>query len=363
MTDDKRMYFIRNIEALKGEGVESHVTEYEVIADAHIVGEFTYGPYYFTIWEFSNKHEGEERKLCLRIRERAFSSDDQPWKSAKRSGFYHGGGIADELVALASLFLRRRFRLGPIVRMDDSPKLLSMNQGWINKPLIVGKSSLAELPEWLKMVEGLDSDYHQRFILAVRLYNRAILLIEEQPDMAYLNLISAIEVLCQETNIGEITLSDLDQKLAELVGSVENGDLRNKIEQNILKREQFISRRFVAFILEHIEESFWSEENRPKNGQIKPEELRDLLKRIYEQRSRTLHNGEPFPPSIFYPPMMEAEIDFSLGMIKGEKKWEPKDFIPHTYFFERLVNHVLSNFIKRNQVKRENVGKPSPNNG
>lgn len=363
MTDDKRMYFIRNIEALKGEGVESHVTEYEVIADAYIVGEFTYGPYYFTIWEFSNKHEGEERKLCLKIRERAFSSDDQPWKSAKRAGFYHGGGIADELVALASFFLRRRFQLGPIVRMDDSPRLLSMNQGWVDKPLVAGQSNLAELSEWLKLVEGLDSNYHQRFILAVRLYHRALLLIEEQSDMAYLNLISAIEVLCQETSIGKVTLSDLDQELAKLVDSVENKDLQNKIKQIILKREQFISRRFVAFILEHIEESFWAEEKRPKHGQIKPDELPDLLKRIYAQRSRTLHTGEPFPPSIFYPPMMEAEIDFSLGMIKGEKKWEPKDFIPHPYFFERLVNHVLRNFINRNQVKRENVDKPSSNSG
>lgn len=363
MPDDKRMYFIRNIEALKGEGVESHVTEYEVIAYAHIVGEFTYGPYYFTIWEFSNKHEGEERKLCLKIRERAFSNDDQTWKSAQRSGFYHGGGTADELVALASLFLRRRFQLGSIVRMDDSPRLLSMNQGWIDKPLVAGQSNLAELPEWLKLVEGLDSTYHQRFILAVRLYHRSLLLIEEQPDIAYLSLISAVEVLCQETDIGKITLSDLDKQLAKLVNSVENEDLRNKIEQTILKRERFISRRFVAFILEHIEESFWTEEKRPKHGQIKPEEIPNLLKRIYEQRSRTLHTGEPFPPSIFSPPMMEEEIDFSLGMIKGEKRWEPKDFIPHPHFFERLVNHVFRNFIKRNQVKRANVDKPSSNSG
>ncbi len=358
MADDKRMYFIRNIEALKGKGVESFVTEYEVIADAPIVGEFTYGPYYFTIWEVSNKHEGEERKLCLRIRERAFSGGQR--EAAERSGFYHGGGIADELEALASLFLRRRFQLGPIVRIDDNPRLLSMNQGWIDKPLVVGQTNLAELPRWLGVVEGLDSNYHQRFILAVRLYHQALLLIEEQPDMAYLNLISAIEVLCQETDIGKITLSDLDQKLAELVGSVENEGLRNKIEQTILKREHFIGRRFVAFILEHIEESFWTKE-RPKHGQIKPEILPNLLKRIYGKRSKTLHNGEPFPPSIFRPPIMEAEIDFSLGVIKGEKKWEPKDFIPNPHFFERLVNHVFRNFIRRNQVKRENVDKPSSN--
>jgi len=50
-----KMHFIRNMEALNNVDVKSHVTEYEVITDAHIVGEFLYGPYYFTIWEFSNK--------------------------------------------------------------------------------------------------------------------------------------------------------------------------------------------------------------------------------------------------------------------------------------------------------------------
>ena len=357
MSSDKRMYFIRNIEALKDENVESHVDEYEVITDAHIVGEFTYGPYYFTIWELSDKHAGEERKLCLRIRERAFSSDDHPWRSARRSGFYHGGGIADELVALASLFLRRRFKLGPIVRMDNLPRLISIRGGGIDKPIVNGESNLAELSEWLKLVEGLDYNYHLKFILAVKFYQRALLLIEEQPDMAYLNLVSAIEVLCKDTDIGKVTLSDLDKKLAELVGSVENEDLRSEIEQAILKRERFIRRRFVAFILEHIENDFWTGEERPEYGQIKLEEFPDLLKRIYDQRSRTLHKGEPFPPSVFYPPSMGAEIDFSLGMIKGEKKWEPKDFIPHPHFFERVVNYALKSFIKKNQTKGENVGK------
>lgn len=350
MTNDKTMYFIRNIKALKNEDVESHIAEYEVIADADIIGEFTYGPYYFTIWEISDKQEGEERKLCLRIQisDIAFSADDQPWKSAKRSGFYHGGGIPAELVALASLFLRRRLKPGPIVRMDDSPRLLPKSQGWIDKPLIAGQSNLAKLPEWLKLVEGLDSKYHQRFILAVRLYHQALLLIEAQPDMAYLNLVSAIETLCHDYDV-EKTITDLDHQLAELIGSIENGDIRSKIEQKILKRERFIKSRFVAFILDYIEENFCAEKKRPKHGQIKLVDLPDYLERIYDQRSRTLHTGEPLPPSIFSPPMMGAEIDFSRGIIIGEKRWEPSDFIPYPHFFERLVNHVLKSFLKRNQ--------------
>lgn len=349
MADDKRMQFIRNIEVLTNKNIETHVTEYEVITDAHIVGEFTYGPYYFTVWEIGIKQEGEKRKLCLRIRERALSKDYQPSETATRSAYYHGGGIADELLALASLSLRRKFQLGPIVRMNDIPRILSLRKDWIDRSLVTGRSNLEELLELLKLVEGLNSDYHQRFILAVRLYHRALLLIEEQPDLAYLNLISAIETLCQDHDIGKITISDLDQEIAELMDSMENKDLRNKIEQAILKRERFIGRRFVAFIIDHTDEDFWTKEKRPEHGRIEPKDLANLLKRIYERRSRTLHTGEPFPASIFSPPIMGAEIDFSLNVIKGEKKWEPKDFIPHPYFFERLVNHVLKTFLEKNQ--------------
>ena len=120
------MQFIRNIEALKKNSSDSIEFEYEVITDALIIGECDYGPYYFTIWEFVlNPKEkiGYKRKLCLRIKQpqkQVFPYGDEVEESKeKESEFYHGGGIAEELVILASLFLRRRLRLGRIVRMDN----------------------------------------------------------------------------------------------------------------------------------------------------------------------------------------------------------------------------------------------------
>ncbi len=348
MLNDERMYFIRNIEALKkNKSIETHVTEYEVISDAEIVGELTYGPYFFTIWEFDLKREGEERKLCLRIRK----VDDQYWDSAKRAGFYHGGGISEEIVALASLFLRRRFKLGPIVREDDKPIIYGKMEKFIDKPLITWQSNLGDLSKWLELVENLDGNYHQRFILAVKLYHQAILMIEEHPDMAYLNLISAIEVLCKEAAIGEVKLADLEnEKLAELINRIENEDLRRTIEQTILKREHFIGRRFVAFILDYVGKDFWATE-RPEYGAIKRDDLPKILKRIYDQRSNTLHNGDTFPPYIFRPPTLGAEIVPGLSITHREREWKPQDFIPHPHFFERLVNHVLKNFLTRNKSK------------
>jgi hypothetical protein len=92
-----------------------------------------------------------------------------------------------------------------------------------------------------------------------------------------------------------------------------------------------------------------SKPRRPQRGRIEPTQLSQLLERIYNQRSATLHRGEPFPPNIFGLPMIGAELDFGDLMI-GDRKWEEKDFIPHPSFFERLVNHVLKNFLLHNQL-------------
>ena len=348
MAEQDFMYFVRDFKEATKVGSEYSSVEYEVMADTHFVGEIEYGPFYFTIWEITNKGSGEERKLCLRFRQKTVSYEDQPWVGATKNGYYHGGGSADELIALASLFLRRRLKLGPVVRMGDKPIFFAKSRNWIDKALIEGQSNLGELTEWIKFVEELDIKYHLKFILAVKMYHRALQEIEGQPDIAYLNLVSAIEVLCQDTKIADVKLFEINCGLAKLLGKIENEDLRADIEKALLEKERFIGRRFVTFIMNHIDDEFWNYPDRPEHGKINPGDLPFLLKRIYDQRSRTLHSGEPFPPQIFEPPFNGAEIDTSLGTSIGDKKWTPKDYIPHPHFFERLVNYVLKEFLKKN---------------
>lgn len=340
-----KMFMIRNLETFHPNDEITSV-EYEVTTNAHIVGEFKYGPYSLSTWDFGFFNEGEERKLCLRIKSSKVRNYKQP--STSRKAYYHGGNIADEIVSLSSLFLRRKLKLGTIVRKDDRPMRISNANKWIDKPLISGKSNLSSITEWFVLIESLDHKVHQKFILAVRLYHRAILLIEEEPDLAYLNLISAIEVLCQDVELNSITLNDIDSELAKLVNSLDD-NIRDSIEKRIINRERFIKRKFVKFILDNIDENFWLED-RPKQGRVEQDKLEELLGRIYKQRSNTLHSGEPFPVTIYDSPVDNCEIEFFLGISVGEKKWEPQDFIPNPHFFERLVNYVLKNYLKKNST-------------
>ncbi len=358
MPEEKVMQFIQNIENLKKSKGGANVFEYEVIADAPVLGECEYGPYYFTIWEFLLDYEktvGKKRKLCLRITEpgkQAFPYDEEekPLKE-KKVEFYHGGGIEDELVVLASLFLRRRLRLGRIVRMDDKPRLLPDTGSRIDDSLISGSSGLNSLPDWFNKVEKLNKKYHLRFILAARLYHQALLQIENFPEQAYLNLVSSIETLSKDYDIGKISLQELDENLSTLVNSIDNKELGKKIEEAILNRERKIGRRFVKFIIDHTTDEFWKDTGRPEMGRIDLKELPALLTKIYEQRSSTLHMGEPFPPPIYSAPIRGSEICPAQSVERSGRKWENKDFIPYPHFFERLVNHVLKNFLMKNQTK------------
>lgn len=348
MNTDTRMLFVRNKEMIDQNAPSIiRTSEYMVVVDSHIVGMLDFGPYHFTIWEFGLKKPGEERWLCLRVQEADNPERARTWQTATDSGFYHGGGIASEIVVLTSLFLRRRMRLGPIVGMDDHPQMLSSSALSTPHYLSKGRANLGELSDDFRLVERLIPSRHEPFILAVKLYNQALQLLDSNPELAYLNLVSAVEVIAQKHQIERPSLEELDPRLAAVVGAIPDDELRKKLEDSIWARERLISRKFCAFIESHVETSFWEDETRPEMGRIKSDYLPALLRKVYSQRSRTLHTGEPFFPGIT---STNEELPMGLAMIVGERKWEREDFIPTVSFFERLTNHVLKSFLKRNQA-------------
>ncbi|MFB3895224.1 MAG: hypothetical protein ACE14V_02865, partial [bacterium] len=348
-SDDKRMYFIRNNEFKNNNSGESHNIEYEVIVDARFVDEFNYDTYYITPWEITNKPNGEERRLCLRINQINYYTDNSHLHDPSYS-FYYNDGLAEEIVALTSLFLRARMRLGQMVRWFDKPLIRPIRKEWIDKPLINENKILKELPDWFKSVEKLNPEYHEPFKKAAFSYQQALHLIENQPALAYLILVSAIETLSHSIDQkGKTSLFDLDNKLGTIVKKVECQELRQELEEAIINQFFKAKRKFIDFISEHVEESFWAKNNR----QIHSNQLKDILGRIYDQRSKTIHTGEQFPPFIFMPPE-EHESDIPIRENnKEENKCKKEDLIPYPQFFEELVRHVLISFVKNNQVQNE----------
>ncbi len=351
-----------------------HPVEYEVRTDANIVGsKLTYKSYQLSLWDFGVHRRGQTRLLCLRMEQR---ESLPPIFSP----------LPQQFISLVSLFLRRRLILGPITRFDDNP----LRHAFVNDVLpttldpeppshkyvdvdIVRdrdpQTNLQDLKEWLPLVDNLNNDVYDRFISASKLYSEALELMEVRPDVSYLNLVSAVETLAQEVDIGEPTLDDLREGMEELVKEIADLHLRQRF-MNMLVEQRFFTRKFYTFIQKCMErdKDFWTYERRPKGpGKIDEKSLPSFLKRIYSQRSRTLHAGEPFPFYVFerttlpglegypegtwlgksiIPHHQEMDEIPTATMMHGGRTWKLKDFIPYPHFFERLVNHVLKNYLK-----------------
>lgn len=356
--------------------------EYEVFTDANLVGKMIHGDCHLLLWDMDVHRPGQTRLLCLRVEQEASLPPIPPIR-------------AHELTCLASLFLRRRLVLGPMSRFNGEPcrtsSLASFSSNtfdleppshrYVDEDVVrdrVPPTNLGELPQWLTLVDNLNATVREKFISAAKLYSQALELMEVRPDVSYLNLVSAVETLARDVNIGEPNLDDLQPELQSLIGEISDQKLREKIIQKLVEG-RFFRRKFAEFIRQQIlkDESFWNYERRPSQlGRVCPQNLDRLLKNIYDQRSRTLHTGERFPDYIFVPwgeipglvdlpedayvnkkiivhhePMQE--ILSGTRVTSGGRTWESKDFIPCPHFFERLVNHVLKNYLKTCQVTVE----------
>ena len=59
------MYFDQNRRAIEAEK-PTHSFEYEVLADSHIVGAGSWGPYIFRCLQIEPGPQGESRSICIR---------------------------------------------------------------------------------------------------------------------------------------------------------------------------------------------------------------------------------------------------------------------------------------------------------
>lgn len=357
----QEMYFATNWRVSGVGAVATEVDEFEVTTDVHVVGELVFGPYFFTIWDFGLRNKGQARSLCLRVNE--IPSDDGKWTGEQptTTPLYHGGGIESEITALASVFLRCRLTLGPIVRHGDRPmRLPTKLVDWIDPEVVSGQRNLADLGRWLELTANLKPELHQGFILAAKLYQQGLEVIETKPDLAYLNLVSAIEVLSQDFPVQK-SLKDADGKLARLLQQIPDPSLRQQIEDRLLEKHlKFITERFVQFIQQYVDNSFWLRETSEEGlqgipwpaNQITPERLPGLLRQVYDQRSRTLHAGKPFPPTIFAPPFQQQGAEFIDTIYSRGRQWTAEELVPYPQFFERLVRHVLINYVRKEDHQR-----------
>ena len=220
-------------------------------------------------------------------------------------------------------------------------------------------------------------------IKAIHLYQGSLEIIEDNYEAAYVLLISSAETIAEKFSSVSPTREDLPQK-NKITEFFEKHNLGIDLEEellNILFQPNHIKLRakFVDVILSNLDKDFFNnppiryilttDGSKTEEGKYLPtgfmarpddtwnfkeseDEIKKLLKNIYDCRSQFVHSGKEFP-------MISKHLSISSGIVpiktnengKAKKNKEgnyikEKKVLPY-FTFERIMNNVLINLFDK----------------
>lgn len=354
------------------------VYEYLMYTDARLTGEVADGlePYRFFNLIPTEMRKGRVRpavalRMSLHVDFRMFSPSRE--RKEKR---YHGGGMEDELAALASLKCGVRLRIAGLTRRFDVkgdpqgrleaypslPEPTSIiddtrNIAGLNVPGLVLESATSEHSmrpiEEIKTFSTLSPRQAVDLVRAARLYQDALWTVESEPNLAWLMLVAAIETAANSFYITkDPPLERLRTSCPEFVKYLENTGVKGLATKVADKFADSIgaTKKFVDFLMRFLPRP---PKQRPAEG-IQVEwthsNLEKVFRLIYRYRSKALHDGIPFPapmcmPPRFGPPLrgrVAEEKPIGLGSQIGIHEWQEKDTPILFHTFEYIARNALN---------------------
>ena len=289
-----------------------------------------------------------------------------PDMSKTDESLYHGGELADEVTALASLSLGIRLLNGGITRefgLDNDPygrprewaraprPILQFRNNQPILPSVAGSRSL-ELLERLETIPRMEPTRYVSLIRACRSHQEALWLAELEPNLAWLLLVSAIETAANDVYGTESSSverlrnvkPDLAAHLEEIGGREHLQMVADEIAPTL-----GATKKFIDFVMRFLPEP---PRDRPEGSSCRLDwtesNLKKVLRKVYQYRSRALHAGIPFPEPMFRPPFgmkpgePGSEVPFvGLGTYSTGGTWTPKDVPINLHSFHYITRHVL----------------------
>ena len=234
-----------------------------------------------------------------------------------RYNTFQGGKPLDEMSALASLALGVRLRAGDASRKfsEDGDSygtpigslsrrdfvLLRGNDGLILPS--VCESYYRRVPIEALKPFGLLPKLQPRDIIALlraaRLYQDALWIVESEPSLAWVMLVSAVETAAghwRGTNDDPLEIiRNLDPDLHKILRDSEKEDLANKVAGRAARTLKS-TQKFLDFSMKFCPSP---PPKRPEKEHLRHPwskgKLRKALNTIYDHRSKMLHEGLPFP--------------------------------------------------------------------
>ncbi|QCB23072.1 hypothetical protein [Streptomyces sp. SS52] len=285
----------------------------------------------------------------------------------------HGTGLTtgDEISALIALLLDVRIRNGGPVRIfppggdaagfpwygHHAPPVLveSPVHARIFPPKGDGEIDLGDCDPMLSSFGELSPVAATVLVKAARHYSEGLWLGEADPEQAWLQFVTALEVVAVHHQTETIEPVDVFRAAypgaAKKIVAVGGEDLLESVAKDF-KRLLSAGRRVQTFM-----ETFYPDppERRPVDTAARVDwdlELLDHVKKVYGLRSSLLHSGTPFPAPLLVGIGSDFDDDGCVPerpdgiWSDGNSEWDAADLPMHIHVFAHAVRGALLNWWK-----------------
>ncbi|ATW02181.1 hypothetical protein C8024_18840 [Sphingopyxis sp. BSNA05] len=359
----------RNWLASKGSENPYWISEYPLYSDAWFTAEARdRGPFNILNALAQTTHSGgkHEWKPALILRVAHHLPGEMPDMSVTSAKHYHGGWLPDEVAALLSLELGLRIVAGPEVRefgADNDPlgrprtyasALLPSLPPRLGPPQmqsLFGTRSLTDVTLF-DTLPTLSAAAATTLVKSARTYQQALWIADTTPETAWLLLVSAIEIAAGFWDASRMSpaekLKHSKPGLVAILQDNTDSDLVSKVAEEL---HQVIGStgKFISFSTTFMPEP---PPTRPtmERFDFGKRSYRDAITKIYDHRSKALHDGTPFPSPMCHPPRDygkgEApwEKPGGLGAASHGASWREEEFPMHLHLFAYIVRGALINW-------------------
>lgn len=356
--------------------------EYNLYTDGRPTGQETgegldLGPY--QLWNAVPVEEGYgllRPALVLRAYNHIENPVDRSPMERTDVSRFHGGSLSDELAALISLCLGMRLKPGSIVRSFESaedpagkpraevrsriPTLSKAERGPII-PGALGNHPLRDA-ELLQSLPHLTAREANTVVRSARSYQEGLWISEAAPHLAWLFLITAVEIAADHSARGGTSNIELFREqqpsIATRLESDCGEDVLTLVADKFAPTMQ-ATQKFIRFLVDFLPAP---PDRRPHTSAQFPwsgKKVREGLSLVYHHRSRALHGGVPMPVPMCEAPWKHerweapSEIPSGMATRAAGGTWVAKDTPLLLHTFEYIVRNAILKWWENLALKKE----------
>jgi len=360
---DNRMQWILAMEdAEKAKDEKAYFTDYEICTEVRIPGVLDYGNGSLMCALFQEENKNGLYTYTIKLKH-VYKEYKFGESKHSKEGYYFKDGLIGELMAIFSVYFQSRFYLKATVSGELTSKSVrtryendfryvrpnpyrnfemfttDQKRNWAQPDGLMG---------FLDRIRGIDQQYHQNLMRAFFWYAEAVKEIGLDTQLFFIKMVSAAEALLKFLPKSN---DSIEKKLGKLIEAKKFDAAEIQEVQNWLENRK-IRQRFGLFFEKYSVGFCKGGKRKAKHCYIKKEEINDYVRRIYDARSAYLHSGKPMYLSQDMS-MKDAkfwDLDASMGMMADRKKFDHKEKLPRTRWFERIVNYSLRKFIEQQKA-------------